>query len=101
MFIAEWGTPNYLYRNNGNGTFTDVTTAAGVGGDSAQSTCAAWFDYDRDGLLDLYVCNYGWDGVSFPPGQTNTILYRPHGTFSNVTAGCGRRGFAVRLRFCL
>ncbi|MBL0062501.1 MAG: VCBS repeat-containing protein [bacterium] len=92
LFIAEWGTPNYLYRNNGNGTFTDVTTAAGVGGDSAQSTCAAWFDYDRDGLLDLYVCNYGWDGVGFPPGtDQHNILYRNNGngTFSNVTAAAG------------
>ncbi len=92
LFLAIWGSPNYLYRNNGNGTFTDVTTAAGVGGDSTQSTCAIWLDYDRDGLLDLYVCNYGWDGVGFPPGtDQHNVLYRNNGngTFTDVTATAG------------
>jgi hypothetical protein len=49
-----------LYHNNGNGTFTDVTKQANIGGrpDTVISICAAWFDYDRDGLLDLVVSNY-------------------------------------------
>src|SRR5205823_5416717 len=46
-----------LYRNNGNGTFTDVTQEAGVA-DPRFSTSAAWLDYDRDGKLDLFVCDY-------------------------------------------
>jgi len=47
-----------LFRNDG-GTFVDVTAAAGVGGEEADwSSSAGWFDYDRDGLLDLFVCNY-------------------------------------------
>ncbi len=49
--------PNTLYRNNGNGTFTDVTADAGVG-DDHWSTAATFFDYDRDGDLDLFVANY-------------------------------------------
>jgi len=47
-----------LYHNNGNGTFTDVTAKAGVGDDGAWATAAGWFDYDRDGQLDLLVTNY-------------------------------------------
>jgi hypothetical protein len=49
---------NRLFRNTGKGTFVDVTKASGLGGRSAFSTSALWFDFDRDGLLDLFVCNY-------------------------------------------
>src|SRR5439155_176386 len=49
---------NRLLRNTGKGTFIDVTNAAGLGKREAFSTSAIWFDYDRDGLLDLFVCNY-------------------------------------------
>src|SRR5215471_4436286 len=48
---------NALYRNNGDGTFTDVTDAAGVAG-GGWSTSAAFLDYDRDGRLDLFVARY-------------------------------------------
>lgn len=47
-----------LLHNNGDGTFTDVTTTAGVGDDGAWGTAAGWFDYDHDGKLDLLVTNY-------------------------------------------
>jgi hypothetical protein len=49
---------NRLFRNTGKGRFIDVTAKAGLSGRSAFSTSAMWFDYDRDGLLDLFVCNY-------------------------------------------
>ncbi len=49
---------NRLFRNTGKGTFVDVTRASGLGGRSGFSTSALWFDFDRDGLLDLFVCNY-------------------------------------------
>jgi len=51
---------NALYHNNGDGTFTDVTQAAGIGAKPPMtlSVAAAWFDYDNDGLLDLAVSNY-------------------------------------------
>jgi len=59
LFIASAGR-NTLYRNNGNGTFTDVTEQSGIGAKPAGtlSIGAAWFDYDNDGLLDLVVSNY-------------------------------------------
>jgi enediyne biosynthesis protein E4 len=49
---------NRLFRNTGKGTFIDVTEKAGLGGRTAFSTSALWFDFDRDGHLDLFVCNY-------------------------------------------
>jgi hypothetical protein len=58
--------PNHLLRNRGDGVFVDVTAAAGVAGAPVApgglrwkwSSSAAWVDYDRDGHLDLFVCNY-------------------------------------------
>ena len=65
LFLTCIG-PNHLYRNNGDGTFTDVTDTAGVAGRPVEpggvrwkwSSSAAWVDYDKDGLLDLFVENY-------------------------------------------
>ena len=49
---------NRLFRNTGKGAFVDVTRASGLGGRAGLSTSAVWFDFDRDGFLDLFVCNY-------------------------------------------
>ena len=49
---------NALYRNNGDGTFTDVTDKAGVPGNGYGLGCV-WGDYDNDGFPDLYVTQYG------------------------------------------
>jgi hypothetical protein len=49
---------NRLFKNTGKGHFIDVTEKAGIGDRSAFSASAMWFDYDRDGFLDLFVCNY-------------------------------------------
>ena len=58
LYITNYG-PNRLYRNNGNGTFIDVTSAAGAGLDDPRwSTSATFSDYDADGDLDLFVANY-------------------------------------------
>ena len=47
-----------LFENNGRGQFTDVTARSGLMGRQGFSVSTLWFDYDRDGLLDLFVCNY-------------------------------------------
>ena len=60
-------TTNHLYKNNGNGTFTDVTAATGVPGKGWGFGCAA-ADYDNDGHTDLLVTNFG-----------PNILYRNRG----------------------
>jgi len=49
---------NHLFQNTGTGHFVDVTEKAGLGGRNGFSTSALWFDFDRDGFLDLLVCNY-------------------------------------------
>jgi hypothetical protein len=49
---------NRLFRNTGKGTFVDATRSSGLDGRTGFSTSALWFDFDRDGFLDLFVCNY-------------------------------------------
>lgn len=58
LYITAVGT-NRLFHNLGNGRFEDVTEVSGTGGDPEDwGTSAGWFDFDHDGDLDLFVCNY-------------------------------------------
>jgi hypothetical protein len=57
IFISGVGQSR-LFHNTGKGAFTDVTQKAGLLNKQGFSTSGLWFDYDRDGLLDLFVCNY-------------------------------------------
>ena len=88
LYITRGGwsgaAENTLYRNNGDGTFTDVTHTAGVA-DPQSSFCAAWADYDNDGHLDIYIAN----GV-IGDGAAN-VLYRNNGngTFTNTAEIAG------------
>ena len=63
LYVTQYPR-NILYRNNGDGTFTDVTAKAGVTA-PGWGTSAVWFDYDNDGRLDLFVCGF----VRFLQGQ--------------------------------
>ena len=74
------GAANVLYRNNGDGTFTNIAEVAGVA-NTGNSLGTTWGDYDKDGHIDLHVVNYG---------QSN-VLYRNNGdgTFTDVTAMSG------------
>jgi hypothetical protein len=58
VFVTHFGTPNQLWRNRCDGTFEDITARAGVAGDGRWGASASFLDFDRDGLLDLYVVNY-------------------------------------------
>ncbi len=82
MDPANSGASNKLYRNNGDGTFTDVTKEAGVDF-RGYSMGAAWGDYDGDRDLDLWVTNFG-----------TSILYRNNGddTFTDITEMAGVAG---------
>lgn len=89
VYLTSWYSGNKLYRNNGNGAFTDVTSQAGVGVPIVyQSTTAAWGDINKDGLLDLYVGNYG--NIESAGEQPN-FLFRNNGngTFTDITATSG------------
>ncbi len=69
VFLSAVGA-NRLFHNEGDGRFADVTEAAGVGGDKDQwSTSCGWFDYDNDGDLDLFVCNYVTWSREYDAGQ--------------------------------
>ncbi len=81
LFVANWwGQPNLLYRNNGDGTFTFLNSAAPSTGNTFSET-GSWGDYDLDGFLDLYVCN------SY--SNLRNILYHNNGngTFTALTTG--------------
>jgi len=62
LFVANDSSPNFLYKNNGDGTFTDVSFAAGVSynrsGDEQGTMGVTWGDYDGDGKLDVFVTNF-------------------------------------------
>ena len=99
---------NRLFQNNGRGAFTDVTAKAGLAGRESFSTSAMWVDYDRDGRLDLFVCNYvrwspdtdvwcSYDGKQkaycTPEAYRGATCWlfrnRGDGTFEDVTARAG------------
>jgi hypothetical protein len=58
LYVSNNAGPNRLYRNNGDGTFTDVAPALGVTEPRVSFACW-WWDYNNDGRLDLFVCNFG------------------------------------------
>ncbi len=88
IFISQWGQ-NALYRNNRDGTFTDVTESAGLLHEGKRwGTGCTWVDYNRDGLLDLFVANYlVFDFDSVPPAGKN-----PDCNFRGVPVYYGPRG---------
>ncbi len=110
VYLTAVGT-NRLYRNLGRGKFADVTTGSGTGGAATDwSTSAAFFDFDRDGDLDLFVCNYvRWNReldlkldyqlpgigraygppLNFPGEQPFLFRNEGGGTFQEIAADAG------------
>lgn len=88
LFVTYWGQ-NVLYRNNGDGTFTDVTRKAGlIEANKRFSTGCSFFDYDRDGRLDLFVSSYLEFNMDLipRPGEAGACDYL------GVPVNCGPRG---------
>ncbi|MFQ5459315.1 MAG: FG-GAP repeat domain-containing protein, partial [Anaerolineae bacterium] len=126
LYVTAFAGANALLENDGDGTFTDVTAAAGVGYVGA-STTATVADYDRDGYVDIFVATYRPYGLSrlypagaseadleydlerFPDGSfillpEKDVLYHNNGdgTFSNVAAEAGvgeHRDWGLGARF--
>jgi enediyne biosynthesis protein E4 len=108
LYVTGYGRA-ILYHNNGNGTFTDVTPKAQLADEGGWSTSAGWFDYDKDGWLDLVVTNYIewssknnlWCGERRPgyrsychpgnyKGQRIKLYHNNHdGTFTDVSDASG------------
>ena len=103
LYVIGYGR-SILYRNNGDGTFGDITQKAGVANADKWGSSGAWFDYDRDGWLDLIVVNYvDWSPRNNPAcfeqkyraychpnkfhGQPAALFHNNHdGTFTDVSA---------------
>ena len=88
LFCTYWGQ-NILFHNNGDGTFTDVTVKAGLHEDRVRwGTGCTWLDYDLDGRLDLFVCNYvELDINKVPlPGERGTCQWK------SLAIACGPLG---------
>ncbi len=88
IFITGYGR-SYLFRNNGNGTFSEVGEAAGVAGLGLWSVGAAFGDYDKDGFVDLYVSRYVHFDINNPPERD---LSKPTCRFKGAGVYCGPRG---------
>jgi len=113
LFCCFWGN-NILFHNNGDGTFTDLTREAGLYQEQVRwGAGCTWLDYDRDGHLDLFICNYikldpaktaapgeaaycQWKGIPVMcgprglPGDTNVLYHNNgNGTFTNVSERAG------------
>src|SRR5262249_61601581 len=106
LFCASFYENCYLFKNNGDGTFTDVTESSGIR-QVGMVTCCCFFDYNRDGKLDLYLGRFLDARTAIPDSFLYTrngvgnILYRNDGNFhfTDVTeqAGVGDVGLALSL----
>jgi tetratricopeptide (TPR) repeat protein len=92
-YDAENGPPNFMMRNNRDGTFRDVTTESGLDRNNTRySFCCGWSDYNRDGWPDLYVVN------DF--GRKNLYRNNGDGTFTDVAAQTGVEDIGAGMSVC-
>jgi hypothetical protein len=91
LYVANSDGNNFLFHNNGNGTFTRITTGTMVSGTGYSQGCA-WIDYDGDGFPDLFVSRY----------QVVNLLFHNdrNGTFSKVTGSPVVGDIGAALGFC-
>ena len=110
LFVTTVRGGNLLFENDGHGHFRDITQAAGLGGTALHASGSVFFDYDRDGLLDLLVCNVGkytsnekgaqgqflalgdaFTGHMYPERYEFPVLYKNlgHNKFKDVTSEAG------------
>jgi len=108
LLVTGWNGA-ILYHNNGDGTFTDVTRRSGIDQRGRFGNSAGWFDYDNNGFLDLFICNYvRWSPETnqfcgehrpgyrsychpdnYPPDKSRLFRNNGDGTFTDVTDRSG------------
>ncbi|MGA8539085.1 MAG: FG-GAP-like repeat-containing protein, partial [Terriglobales bacterium] len=92
-FAAENGPPNFMMRNNRDGTFRDVTAETGLNQNNTRySFCCGWSDFDRDGWPDLYVVN------DF--GRKNLYRNNGNGTFTDIAPQVGVEDIGAGMSVC-
>jgi tetratricopeptide (TPR) repeat protein len=92
-YAAENGPPNFMFRNNRDGTFHDVTAATGLDKNNTRySFCCGWGDYNRDGWPDLYVVN------DF--GRKNLYRNNGDGTFTDIAGQAGVEDVGAGMGVC-
>ena len=92
LYLVNWG-PNALYRNNGDGTFTDVTEDAGLNGEPRRSMSAVFFDVDGNRAPDLYVVNDDGPNLLYCNNMDRT--FQEVGEIAGVTDPVRRRGASI------
>lgn len=96
LFITYYGQ-NKLYHNNGDGTFTDVTAKAKLLHDGIRYGSGCTFvDYNRNGLLDLFVSNYVEIDIAHPPKPSLSV---PGCNYEGVPVACGPKGLGFPRHF--
>ncbi len=89
LYVCRFAAPNLLFMNRGDGTFKEEAAARGLAVVDA-SGMGTFFDYDRDGWLDVYLQTNLLDSARSPNGQRDYLFHnRGDGTFENVTAPAG------------
>jgi len=92
-YAAENGPPNFMLRNNRDGTFRDVTAQSGLNQNNTRySFCCGWGDYNRDGWPDLYVVN------DF--GRKNLYRNNGNGTFTDIAPQAGVEDVGAGMSVC-
>jgi hypothetical protein len=95
IYVCRFNAPNWLYINQGDGTFKEEAAARGLAVKDG-SCMAAFCDYDRDGWLDVFIHTNMLDVTTHPHGRQPYLLRnRGDGTFENVTERAGIRGEAA------
>lgn len=99
LYVAHSPQNDILFKNNCNGTFSNVTWSAGIQ-NWGESTGVAWADYDNDGFVDVYIAKTtesDFRGYLSQQREVPNVLYRNNGdgTFTNMTTSAGVEGLTT------
>ena len=100
IYVTALDGPNLLYENDGNMNFTDVSSTRGLSSQNVLTEGANFADIDRDGFLELYVCNYDNDGITLNGHENEMYKWQPQlNAYQDITLTSGT-GNGARTSFC-